>query len=382
MIRLNLGCGDKPLPGFDNLDRKTGQEIYPLAYADESVDEIRASHVLEHFGHAEVLPVLKDWARVLKPGGLMRIAVPNFQWIAENYLAGNDIPVQGYVMGGHSTPDDRHGTIFDKELLTAAMKGVGLVDIALWQSEIQDCAALPVSLNLQGVKAEPLPKLKIGCAMSVPRLGFQDNFFCWTQALMPLGIVPTKFDGAFWDQCLERVMSEILESDFILTIDYDSVFTRESVESLIRLAAKYPEADAIIPVQVKRGGGMPLCTMKDEQGEYIRQVDRSLFDHPLVLVHTGHFGLTLIRTEKLKQMPHPWFLGQPDPTGQWSEGRVDPDIYFWHRWKDAGHSLYLAPRVVIGHGEFMVTWPDQNFEPLYQNPKDFWEKGTPERAWQ
>lgn len=382
MLRLNLGAGDCPLPDFENLDRKTGQEIYPLAYADDSVDEIRASHVLEHFGHGEAMSVLKDWVRVLKPGGVMRLAVPDFQYIAERYLAGDNIPIQGYVMGGHSTPDDRHGTVFDKELLSAAMKDCGLVDIALWKSEIQDCAALPVSLNLQGTKREPLPKLKIACAMSVPRLGFQDNFFCWVQALMPLGIIPVKYDGAFWDQCLERVMSEQVDSDFILTIDYDSVFTREHVEALIRLAVKYPEADAIIPVQVKRGGGMPLCTMRDSNGEFVRQIERSVMDPPLVQVHTGHFGLTLIRTAKLKTMPHPWFIGQPDPQGEWGEGRIDPDIYFWHRWHDAGHSLFLAPRVVIGHGEFMVTWPDQNFEPIYQRPKEFWETGAPEKVWQ
>jgi len=52
--RLNLGAGDKPLDGYINLDRKTGQECFPLAYDDGSVDVIRASHILEHFPHAMI----------------------------------------------------------------------------------------------------------------------------------------------------------------------------------------------------------------------------------------------------------------------------------------------------------------------------------------
>lgn len=381
MVRLNLGAGDTPLPGYVRLDRKTGQEIFPLDYADGTVDEIYASHVLEHFGHAEVFAVLKDWVRALKPGGVLKIAVPNFEWIAEHYLAGQPINVQGYVMGAQSDPDNYHRTIFDKELLTDALKSAGLIDIALWQSEIQDCAALPVSLNLQGTKPQPLPKLNIQCAMSVPRLGFQENFFCWVQALFPLGIKPTKYDGAFWGQCLERVMSGMLDSDFILTLDYDSVFKREHVEQLIRLAVANPLADAIAPVQARRGGGAPLLTVKDDRGQYVQTLDRAVLERPLVKVNTAHFGLTLIRTASLKRMPHPWFLGVPNADGEWKDGRIDDDIYFWRKWQETGNSVYLAPRCVIGHGEFMVSWPDENFETIYQTPKAFWETGLPEGVW-
>lgn len=47
-VRLNLGAGDNPMPGYVNLDIKGGVEIGKLPYENESVDEIRASHVLEH----------------------------------------------------------------------------------------------------------------------------------------------------------------------------------------------------------------------------------------------------------------------------------------------------------------------------------------------
>ena len=81
-MKLNLGGGLQKIPGFTTLDRQTGQEVFPLpAYPDASVDEVRASHILEHFGHREAVDVLKEWVRVLRPGDVLRIAVPDFDWI-------------------------------------------------------------------------------------------------------------------------------------------------------------------------------------------------------------------------------------------------------------------------------------------------------------
>lgn len=380
--RLNLGAGRLPVPGFTDVDRKNGAEVYPLPYEDNSIAAIRASHILEHFPHEKVLDVVREWVRVLKPGGVIRIAVPDFKWIAEKYLAGENIDVQGYVMGGHVDANDHHGVIFDAETLTDVMEQVGLRDIRPWKSELKDCAALPLSLNLQGTKVAPLPKLNIQCAMSVPRLGFQDNFFCWVESLLPFGIKPAKYDGAFWGQCLERVMEGMIESDFILTVDYDSVFDRKTVERLIRTAVDHPEADAIVPMQIKRASDHPLLTIMGDDGKLLERITIDEFEKPLTKIHTGHFGLTLIRTKSLKKMPHPWFLGVPNKDGQWGEGRIDDDIHFWKKWGQCGLSIYSANRCVIGHAQLMVTWPNKEFDVIYQNTSDFWDKGPPEGVWQ
>ncbi len=151
-LRLNLGCGEFPLPGYLNLDRKQGQEAYPLELPDESVDEVRASHLLEHFSHQQVIAVLDDWVRVLKPGGLLKIAVPDLNKILHLYQTDPEANVQGYLMGGHTDEDDYHKCVFDEGVLRNALEQVGLVDIEPWESEIGDCASLPVSLNLQGRK--------------------------------------------------------------------------------------------------------------------------------------------------------------------------------------------------------------------------------------
>jgi predicted O-linked N-acetylglucosamine transferase (SPINDLY family) len=96
--------------------------------------------------------VLKEWVRVLKPGGLMSLAVPDFAKIVENYRNGVDQPTESYVMGGQVDADDYHRALFDKTHLTRLMVAAGVVLIEPWTSDLKDCAALPISLNLRGRK--------------------------------------------------------------------------------------------------------------------------------------------------------------------------------------------------------------------------------------
>lgn len=372
-----------PLSGYVNVDRCEGREVYPLDYADGSVDEIRASHVLEHFSHREIANVLRDWVRALKPGGRLAIAVPDFSVIAQQYLAGAPLPIEGYVMGGHVDANDRHGAIFDEEQLRDVMTSAGLLGIQRWNSRIQDCAALPVSLNLFGHKA-PTAWPKVAACMSTPRLGFMDNFFCSFQALMPLRIPLRKFTGAFWGPCLTRAIEEAIASEapeYILTMDYDTVFTRWDVEALMFAATQHPEADAIAPLQAARTKSTALFTLANDDGTPRSIVARDEMAGELVRARTAHFGLTLLKVSALLDLPRPWFYGKPDADGRWGEYRVDDDIAFWNAWNAAGKSLYLAARVAVGHAELMVRWPSRDLVATYQHPNEFTDRGKPDDVW-
>lgn len=387
MIRLDLGAGAVSPPGFVPMGNAHGSAIFPLNARDGSVDVIRASHVLEHFPHGQVADVLKEWVRALKPGGVLKIAVPDFARIAEGYLAGAAMPTEAFVMGGQVDAADFHKALFDETHLKTALAAAGLMLIRRWDSELEDCAGLPISLNLAGTKPHT-PEIAVSAVMSVPRLGFMDNMFASIEALPQLNVKLRRCTGAYWGQCLERAIEETLRDDApdaVLTLDYDSVFTRRDVSMLMQLMCCHPEADAIAAVQAGRGSANGrLFTIKGADGENLSGVPTEVFSGDLAQVSTAHFGLTLIRAEALRALGKPWFHDVPAPDGSWNEGRQDADIAFWRNWEAAGHSLYLANRVPIGHLELTVLWPaplGPDTAPLTQPVGAWRERGKPEEAW-
>ena len=393
-VRLHLGGGAWKLPGYVNIDRKLNKEGYPLDYPDESVDEIRASHILEHFPHGLTVTVLRDWARALRPGGVLRISVPDVARVITVY---NDptsaAPVEGYLMGGQTDGNDFHFTIFNERKLWMALHEVGLTDIREWHSDIADCAAMPISLNLQGTK--PLPgwdlmpldtRLNVTAGMSVPRLGFMANYFSAYQACLPLGIKLRMVEGAYWHQALEECLEDIVEvetpPDLIMTVDYDSIFEKRDVQRLMRIMVDHPEIDALCPIQMRRNNPYPLLTMKTQNAAGNASTATWATFAPIsTQISTGHFGLTMIRVSSLLEVGHPWFIPQPNKDGRWRDGRVDADVYFWKNWEKHGKTLHLANHVVIGHCELMVSWPGKDLKPTHQHIEDYNLNGRPAHVW-
>jgi len=390
-MKLNLGGGNQKIPGFVNIDRLNGQEAYPLpAYADGSVDEIRASHILEHFGHREVPEVLKEWVRVLKPGGVLKIAVPDFDYLVQHRH--DELPLESYLMGGQSDQNDYHKSIFSERKLRDLMRYVGLTDVTRWQSELEDCASLPVSLNLQGVKRADIEqtatrvevKAKVSAITSIPRLGWNDHWGAVWQALRtPEFNIPLfKFGGAFWEQGMQRGLNAMLENgtEWALCLDYDTLFDASDVKEILTLAAMYPEADAIVPVQVRRNNDQFLFSMKDEFGNLRRSADITEFDPDLTAIETGHFGMTLIKLAALRDISKPWLWSQPDENGDWSDERCDADIFFWRKFRAAGKKVYQANHIKIGHLQIISSWTTNDWQIKHQYLSDWTENGKPEEC--
>jgi len=169
-MKLNIGAGDKPIEGYENLDIKQGVVAHALPYGAETVDEVRASHLLEHYPFERVPEVLEHWFKVLKPGGIIKVSVPDFEFVMREYAAGKPINVQGYLMGGQTDAYDFHSSLFSFNTLCGLLREAGFVNVVRWKSEIDDCAALPISLNLQATKPG-LPSFRVVAVASVPRFG-------------------------------------------------------------------------------------------------------------------------------------------------------------------------------------------------------------------
>jgi predicted SAM-dependent methyltransferase len=381
-LKLNLGSGAIEIEGYENLDRKNGHEVYPLDdYADGTVDEIRASHILEHFSHRKTLDVVKHWAGKLRPGGVMKLAVPNLTVLSQEYLDGKPTNIQGFLMGGQSDDDDLHRALFDEEALREVMTAAGLTRITHWNSNIGDCAGLPVSLNLTGYKplSDGVPAGKVGAVLGAPRFGPIIHARCALMAFAKTQIPCVISQGCFWHQLISEAMEAQLAEgfDYILTLDYDSVFTAEDVVELYRVMEAYPNIDAACAVQSKRQSEHALFGIRGEDGKPKERVYMADFDINVTPVSTGHFGLTMFRASRLRDHERPWMVPQPNDEGRWTDGKMDADIDFWNRWHEADRNLYLANHVVIGHQEEVITWPDEEFKPVHQPLTDYMSDGKP-----
>jgi predicted SAM-dependent methyltransferase len=385
MRKLNLGAGSIDLPDYESFDGATGDSLFPLDVEDGSCEEIRASHVLEHFSHLEVATVVKHWVSKLAPGGRLRIAVPNFQTIAEDYLAGKEFNIQGYTFGGHCDARDHHQCAFDVELLRELLLDCGIERLHEWTSELNDCAALPVSLNLGGYK--PIGPAKY-CAntvavLSAPRFGPVLHFRCSSQAFGKARVPYQIGAGAYWQQVLCEIMEQQIAEPsvkYVITCDYDTVFCHEDVLELYRLMEACPEADAIFPLESKRASDHALFGIVGKDGKPVPAVSMYRLSCNLLPVTHGHFGLTIFRADSLRSFARPWMVGTPNDDGRWGAGKIDADIEFWYRWKDSGRTLFLAPRVVVGHLQEMVTWPGADLKPIYQSTNDYDAAGMPQGA--
>ena len=86
-MKLNLGCGNKILDGYVNIDKfdvydidiKHDLEKFPYPFNDNSVEEILLSHVLEHIGQNPdvFIKILKEFYRICKNEALININVPH-----------------------------------------------------------------------------------------------------------------------------------------------------------------------------------------------------------------------------------------------------------------------------------------------------------------
>ena len=109
-IRLNLGCGGRPLRNYINVDMDTLEQIrarYPnqafeedlivvqydifnLPYTDNSVDEIRAEGLIEHLPFIDEPRFFNEVVRILKPGGLLYLSTVDFEMAVKQWLEAED----------------------------------------------------------------------------------------------------------------------------------------------------------------------------------------------------------------------------------------------------------------------------------------------------
>ncbi|MFC4765800.1 glycosyltransferase [Effusibacillus consociatus] len=138
-FRLEIGAGDHPLPGYLHLDIRPLPHIEfvadarQLPFGENSVDEIAAYNILEHIPRKEVIPILTEWLRVLRPGGFVEIFGPNLHSYVKAYVERMDgwdfNHFETWVYGHEDYKENFHRVGFSVESLTQILYQSGFTRV-------------------------------------------------------------------------------------------------------------------------------------------------------------------------------------------------------------------------------------------------------------
>ncbi|NLE00815.1 MAG: methyltransferase domain-containing protein [Fibrobacter sp.] len=140
--KLHIG-GKIKTPGWEILNIIPSEIVDHVADAkdlsqfdNESFQILYASHVLEHFDYnGELQKTLKEWYRVLEPGGKLYISVPDMDTLALLFSAKNQLSLQDrfqimrMIFGGHTNRYDYHLCGLNFEFLTLFCKEAGFDEV-------------------------------------------------------------------------------------------------------------------------------------------------------------------------------------------------------------------------------------------------------------
>jgi predicted SAM-dependent methyltransferase len=167
-IKLHIGGWEKR-EGWTILDALPGDHVDHVGncsdlsfLADESCSEIYASHVLEHLPYdGELLRAIMGFHRVLKPGGWLRVSVPDLETLCRLFVHPELKPpdrfqVMRMMFGGRTSPYDVHYVGLNFEFLGGYLHEAGFQDIqrvaefGLFQdTSTLKFGGVPISLNVQ-----------------------------------------------------------------------------------------------------------------------------------------------------------------------------------------------------------------------------------------
>jgi len=155
VLKLHLGCGDLALPGWTNVDLAGSKADFiwdlrkPLPILPGTVTAVFNEHFLEHLPLPAAMSILTQCHKLMAPGGIIRVGVPDFRLYFEDYvspagLIDNARPARptALVALNELVYSYGHLCLWDVDTLTKLFSEIGFVDIH--EAKMGDSALDPV----------------------------------------------------------------------------------------------------------------------------------------------------------------------------------------------------------------------------------------------
>ena len=174
---IHIGCGMKNSTRYINVDAEPLAHVHIVTYDLSNIDELKTEsadliymcHVLEHIPPTQLHSVLSEIRRILKPGGILRLSVPDFNKLIEIYhVSGGDVnSIYRQLLGQPGSDYNAHHMIFNDQYLRNLLEVAGFRNVTTWDPQNSeyhdfkdtssktiriDSQRYPVSLNLEAIK--------------------------------------------------------------------------------------------------------------------------------------------------------------------------------------------------------------------------------------
>jgi predicted SAM-dependent methyltransferase len=152
-VRLHIGCGQEPIPGWINIDNQALPGVdrvldirHGLPFRE--VAAIYAEHFLEHLGFDDGLGFLKECRRVLAPSGVLRLSTPNLDWVYATHYRTSQVAEEALhdcFQLNRAFHGWGHQFLYNRATLESALKaaGFGTVRFHLYgQSDVPELSGI------------------------------------------------------------------------------------------------------------------------------------------------------------------------------------------------------------------------------------------------